>query len=87
MPGQFQLVVTASQLGTMLRSARKGAGLTQAQLASRLGLSQARLSELELAPGSISVEQLLALCAQLGLQLQLAVRVGEVTASPPRADW
>lgn len=67
-------IVTASQLGTLLQGARKSRKLTQAQLGERLGLSQKRISELELAPGTLSVDQLLAICAQLGLQLVLQAR-------------
>ena len=37
-------------------------------------MSQARLSELERAPGTLSLEQLLALCQQLGLQLSIQHR-------------
>ena len=64
----------ASQLGVVLQGARKSLKLTQAQLGKRLGLSQRRVSELERAPGTLSVDQLLALCAQLGLQLTVQPR-------------
>ena len=66
-----QTIVTAAQLGTLLQTARKSRKLTQAQLGARLGLSQTRMSELEIAPGTLSVDQLLGLCAQLGLQLSV----------------
>jgi HTH-type transcriptional regulator/antitoxin HipB len=71
-----QAITTPSQLGTLLQSARKTRKLTQAQLGARLGLSQKRVSELELAPGTLSVDQLLAICAQLGLQLSVQAREG-----------
>ena len=64
----------ASQLGVVLQGARKSLKLTQAQLGERLGLSQRRVSELERAPGTLSVDQLMALCAQLGLQLTVQPR-------------
>lgn len=64
----------ASQLGVVLQGARKSLRLTQAQLGQRLGLSQRRVSELERAPGTLSVDQLMALCAQLGLQLTVQPR-------------
>lgn len=69
-----QPLVMASQLGVVLQGARKSHKLTQAQLGERLGLSQRRVSELERAPGTLSVDQLLALCAQLGLQLTVQSR-------------
>ena len=84
MPARAQPIVTAAQLGTLLQSARKSHKLTQAQLGARVGLSQRRVSELELAPGTLSVDQLLAICANLGLQLNLQPR-NETPDS--RADW
>lgn len=69
-----QPIVTPAQLGALLVNVRKSRKLTQAQLGARLGLSQKRVSELELAPGTLSVDQLLAVCAQLGLQLSLQLR-------------
>ena len=85
-----QTIVTPGQLGLLLQSARKSHGLSQAQLATRLGLSQNRLSELERAPGTLSVDQLLALCGQLGLQLVLQEREEARPGSPrtaPGSDW
>ena len=65
----------ASQLGAVLQGTRKSLKLTQAQLAKRLGLSQRRVSELERAPGTLSVDQLMDICSQLGLQLTVQPRV------------
>jgi len=77
-------VLTAASLGRILQSARKTQGLNQTQLAARVGISQARMSALEREPGTISVDQLLAICSSLGLQLSLAPR----DASAPQAtDW
>lgn len=72
-------LVTALQLGQLLRSARKQRKLTQADVAGRIGLSQNRVSYLELHPDQLSFKQLLAWCAAVGLELQLAER----GASPP----
>lgn len=55
-------LATAPQLGQLLKVARKRRKLTQAAVASRIGLSQNRLSYLELHPDEISVKQLLARC-------------------------
>ena len=77
-------VLTAASLGRILQSARKSKGLTQTQLAARVGVSQARLSALEREPGTLSVDQLLAMCSSLGLQLSLAPRD---TNPSPAADW
>lgn len=85
-----QAIVTPSQLGLLLQSARKSCKLSQAQLAMRLGLSQNRLSELERNAGALSVDQLLALCGQLGLQLSVQRREEPnptAPATPSGADW
>lgn len=74
MLSRTQPIVTPAQLGTLLVNVRKSRKLTQAQLGARLGLSQKRVSELELAPGTLSVDQLMAICAQLGLQLSVRPR-------------
>jgi HTH-type transcriptional regulator/antitoxin HipB len=53
-----------------------------------MGLSQKRVSELELAPGSLSVDQLLDICNQLGLQLSIQPRDEEQQATDSQqADW
>ncbi len=88
MTPRTQALVTSSQLGALLQGARKSLRLTQAQLGERLGLSQRRISELERAPGTLSVDQLMALCAQLGLQLtmQPLAKAPQVTDDRP-AEW
>ena len=75
-----QLLSVPSQVGLVLRSARKSANLSQKQLAAKLGLSQNRLSELETDPGSMRVDQLLAALAALGLELQVQTRGGSPAA-------
>lgn len=67
-------LLTSAQLGRMLHSARKARQLSQAQVGARLGLSQKRVSALELDPGSISVDQLLRWCAAVGLSLEIGAR-------------
>jgi len=78
----------ASQLGAVLQGARKSLKLTQAQLGNRLGLSQRRVSELERAPGTLSVDQLLSMCSQLGLQLNVQVRESPLqNPDSPSQEW
>lgn len=60
-----------SQLSSHLRALRKARGLSQAALASRLGLSQTRVARIEGDPLAISVEQLLRVLAALGVQVSL----------------
>ncbi|WP_433694814.1 helix-turn-helix domain-containing protein [Herbaspirillum seropedicae] len=71
-------LLTTSQLGQLLVAARKRKKLTQAEVATRLGLSQNRISHLEHHPHEISTKQLLSLCATLELEL----RTGERATAP-----
>lgn len=75
------VLLTTTQVGRLLQSARKAAGHSQADLAALIGLSQPRLSKLEQNPGSATVAQLLALCGSLGLELVLQQR-GQPTSGP-----
>lgn len=83
MPSTSHLLLTPNQLGANLRAARKEQGLTQADLAARVGLSQSRVSHLEQHAQELSVEQLLAWCAVLGLELSIGRRPVEL----PVTDW
>jgi HTH-type transcriptional regulator/antitoxin HipB len=64
---------TAGQVGANLIARRKSLQLSQATLASGIGLSQNRLSELENNPGTLTLDQLLALLKVLGLQMNIDV--------------
>ena len=70
-----QPLLTVTQLGHLLRSARKQRGRTQAEVGARLGLSQNRVSHLEGHADELSVKQLLTWCAVVGLELSLAQRL------------
>ncbi|MEC9357740.1 MAG: helix-turn-helix transcriptional regulator [Pseudomonadota bacterium] len=87
MPSSPYALMTAAQLGSVLQAARKAQGLTQAALASRIGLSQSRVSHLELNAHELSVEQLLAWCAALGLELTIGTRGGSTSSSTVQTDW
>jgi HTH-type transcriptional regulator/antitoxin HipB len=79
------LLLTAAQLGQLLISTRKRHKLTQAAVATRVGLSQNRISYLESHADEISVKQLLSWCSALELELQLGER-GTSTASSS-VEW
>jgi HTH-type transcriptional regulator / antitoxin HipB len=67
-------LLTATQLGHLLLSARKAKKLTQADLAARVGVSQARISQMEMQPETITAQQLLLLTSVLDLELSLGPR-------------
>lgn len=66
-----QVINLPAQLGPVLRSARKAAGLTQATLARRLGVSQSRVSDMETDPRTLNLEQFLHLLQVLKLEMTL----------------
>jgi HTH-type transcriptional regulator/antitoxin HipB len=76
-----QILSLSKQLGPLLQSARRSAGLSQTALAQRLGISQSRVSAMELDPGSISVEQLLAMLAALQHELLVQPKQGAAVSS------
>ena len=69
-----QILSVPEQFGPILQSSRKAVQLSQIALASRLGISQSRMSAMELDPTSISLGQLLAICSALGLELQVQTK-------------
>jgi HTH-type transcriptional regulator/antitoxin HipB len=60
-----------NQLRQHLRALRKRHGLTQAQLGALIGVSQARIAEIEADPGLVNFEQLMKLLSVLGVSLSL----------------
>jgi len=54
------------QLRPHLKALRKQRGLTQAQAGALIGVSQARVAEIEANPGAVSFEQLMKLLSALG---------------------
>ena len=78
-----QLLATPSQLGPLLKSGRRAAGLSQAELANRMGISQSRISHMELHPESVSLEQLLALFGLLGMELMVQSK----SDAPASQEW
>src|SRR5688572_24239659 len=75
-----------NQLRQHLRALRKRHGLTQAQLGALLGVSQARIAEIEGNPGLVSFEQLMKLLSVLGVSLTLqAASVAPAAADAPAA--
>jgi len=77
---------TATQLGLMLRAARKAKQMTQREVASLIGLSQNRVSHLESHPDELSVRQLLAWSSALGLDISLGER-GQAPLDSEKWEW
>jgi HTH-type transcriptional regulator / antitoxin HipB len=86
-------IVTAGQLPAYLRALRKSQGLTQRELAERLGVSIARISTIEQNPGVVSLNQLMQLMHSLGARLTIETAVPDVapvSTAPEmrrRSEW
>ncbi len=80
----MQLISTPKHIGAILVSRRKHLKLSQTEVASRLDLSQNRLSELESRPETLTVAQLLALLNVL--ELEVFVRVRDPSRKP-KVEW
>jgi HTH-type transcriptional regulator/antitoxin HipB len=86
------------ELREYLRALRKEQGLTQAALGELVGVSQARIAEIESNPGVVSVEQLLKLLSALqaslvmrhagqARQAQQRSRSGDSAITPKKGAW
>jgi HTH-type transcriptional regulator/antitoxin HipB len=81
-------IALPSQLSDYLRSLRKAAGFTQAQLGARLGISQRMVAKIEAAPTKVSFERVHRMLAELDADLVIRVRSRAVdsSASAAKAD-
>jgi HTH-type transcriptional regulator / antitoxin HipB len=83
-----QTIATPHQMGQLLAAGRRRAGLTQAEAASRVGVSQSRLSTLETDSGALTLTQLLALLGAYDLQLQVEDKGSSPpTPAAPKVEW
>ncbi|PRH81236.1 XRE family transcriptional regulator [Arenimonas caeni] len=83
-------VRTPEQLPALLKAFRKQAGLTQGQLATRLGITQQTLSALERNANRVSADRLLQLLGTLGVEMVLQPReqqTGSKTTASGDAGW
>lgn len=74
-------IKTLSQLKPILQGFRKTAGLTQAAMASHLGVTQQTYAQLEANPAAVSVERLFKVLRVLEVGLTLTQTAGESTES------
>jgi len=81
-------VQVAEQLPALLKAFRKQSGLTQTQVAQRLGVTQQTLSALERNAQKVNAERLLHLLSILGVELVLRPKaMRPVDTDGPKASW
>ncbi len=85
-------VKTLAQMRPLLQGFRKAAGLTQAAVAERLGVSQQSYAKLEADPSTASLERLFRVMHVLGIEMTLSSAPGDTAgelgvASPTRENW
>jgi len=84
MAADEQVIRAPAQLGLLLKGVRRQQGLSQQELALKAGgTSQARLSQLELQPGRLTLERLLLMLAALDLELVVRPR----DSASQAAEW
>jgi HTH-type transcriptional regulator/antitoxin HipB len=69
-------IYTSSSFGQAIRHYREQAGLSQAELAERLGLDRVYFSRLERGHDTLQMQRILAILRELGVKITLE-----------RADW
>ncbi|KFL54422.1 MULTISPECIES: helix-turn-helix domain-containing protein [Burkholderia] len=79
-------VQTLTQLRPILVGFRKSAGLTQAQLAARLGVTQQSYAQLEANPSAVSIERLFKVLNTLGVRMTLDLGAQDDPAESAQSD-
>ncbi|MDU9004382.1 helix-turn-helix domain-containing protein [Sedimentitalea todarodis] len=69
-----QIARTTKDIGNLLRNARKAKGLTQGELASRAGVWQRTISNIETSTSGAKLETVFDLLAALDLEIHIVPR-------------
>jgi HTH-type transcriptional regulator/antitoxin HipB len=80
---------TEQQVSLLLKSFRQARGMTQADLARALGVTQQTASDLERNASSASVSRLMRMLSAVGVELVLRDKqtASDTAANPTPADW
>jgi HTH-type transcriptional regulator / antitoxin HipB len=76
-------IKTPHQLGSVLQGYRRERGMTQKDVGAKVGLAQNAVSQIEAAPGRVSLVRLFKLLAALDLELVVRPR----GAPGRRSEW
>jgi transcriptional regulator with XRE-family HTH domain len=89
--GATYQIQTPEQLAAYLRALRKSKGLTQSDVGGALGVSAARISEIEQNPATVGFGQIQRLLLLLGARLVLEETKTDskrsARDSAPRGEW
>jgi HTH-type transcriptional regulator/antitoxin HipB len=81
------IIRVPEQVGAVLRAARLQRGMTQAEVAARLGVSVQAMSRLEKNAGRASFDRIHRLCLLLGLEIALRPKGGASVQEPLPTEW
>jgi HTH-type transcriptional regulator/antitoxin HipB len=76
-----QKLITTAQLQQAIFGRRRKLGLSQAKVATLLGISQARYSQIESDPSLLTFDRLLTLTSLLDIELHISLK--EESQTPP----
>ena len=82
---EFEFHLAAARIGEEIVARLDDLGLTQAELATRMGVSAARVSQILRGADNLTLKSLVAVAAALDADLSLSMKPRGVTASPGRA--
>lgn len=71
---------TSTQIGSLVQRHRKKLGLSQATLATKVGLRQATISKIEAGNSATRIDTILSILAVLDLELQIGARTKSSSA-------
>ncbi len=80
-------ITAVNQLSTHLAAFRRADGLTQAELAKRLGVSHSRISQIETAPERVTVAQFLSVLRALRAEMLLSTPESDRPARTSEEGW
>lgn len=83
----MDVIRVPGQVGTLLRTVRLQQGLTQAEVAEKLGISPQAMSRLEKNAGRASFDRIHRLSLLLGLEIALRPKEAPVDADHPASEW
>ena len=83
----MDIIRVPEQVGAVLRAARLQRGMTQAEVAARLGVSVQAMSRLEKNAGRASFDRIHRLCLLLGLEIALQPKGGASVQEPLPTEW